>query len=201
LNSRLYNYNNISYLCTLDFGREVKALRTFDIHIFNLTLGDNTLEFGIDKTLFEAFENEIVKKGDLIAKVSLKKSDSLIEMNFHIEGTVELECDRSLDLFDFPLNFEKRMLYKLGEIEEELSEEVLVISQDTQTINIASLIFEFIGVEIPMKKLHPDFQEDEDLEDESEGLFIFSSGNEIEKEENIELDERWSALKNLKNKN
>ena len=179
----------------------MKALRTFDIHIFNLALGDHTFEFEISEGLFEAFDNEIVKKGSLSATIELRKSEALIEMNFKIEGTVELECDRSLDLFNYPLKFEKRMLYKLGDIEEELSEDVLVISNDTQTINVASLIFEYIGVEIPMKKLHPRFQvEDEELEDDEEGMLIFSSATEKEQEKNPEPDERWSALKNLKNK-
>jgi uncharacterized metal-binding protein YceD (DUF177 family) len=179
----------------------VKALRTFDIQIFNLAFGDHTFEFEIDETLFEAFDNDIVKKGRLKAAIELRRSEALIEMNFQIEGSVELECDRSLELFDYPLNFEKRMLYKLGDIEEELSEDVLVISRDSQTINVASLIFEFIGVEIPMKKLHPRFQvEEENLDDDDEGMLIFSSASKTEQEENPEPDERWSALKNLKNK-
>jgi DUF177 domain-containing protein len=179
----------------------VKALRTFDIQIFNLALGDHTFEFEIDETLFEAFDNEIVKKGSLKATIELRMSEALIEMNFQIEGSVELECDRSLDLFDYPLKFEKRMLYKLGDIEEELSEDVLVISRDTQTINVASLIFEFIGVEIPMKKLHPRFHDEaENLEEDEVGMLIFSSETDTEQEENPEPDERWSALKNLKNK-
>ena len=56
-------------------------------------------------------------------------------------------------------------------------------------------------MEIPMKKLHPRFQvEEEELDDEEEGMLIFSSETEKKQEENPEPDERWSALKNLKNK-
>ena len=180
----------------------MKVLRTFDIHIFNLAIGEYSYEFEVNEKLFEAFENEIVKKGSLTAKIELRKSESLIEMNFQIDGAVELECDRSLDLFDYPLSFEKRMLFKPGDVEEELSEEILVISNDTQTINVASLIFEFITVEIPMKKLHPRFEEEDEFEAdlEEEGILIFSSESETEIEEELEPDERWSALKKLKNK-
>ena len=187
----------IFYLCTPEFWeRKVKTLRSFDIHIYNLSLGEHDYEFEVNENLFEAFENEIVKRGKLIANISLKKSETMIEMDFRISGQVELECDRSLDLFDYPLAFEKRIIFKLGDVEEELSDEILVISRDTQTINVASLIFEFIGVEIPMKKLHPRFaDEDED----EEGRLIFSSAEE-DKEEKTEPDPRWEALQKLKNK-
>ncbi len=175
----------------------MKGLRSFDIHIFKLSIGEHDYRFEIDEKLFEAFENEIIKRGNLTAAVSLKKSETMIEMTFQIKGDVELECDRSLDLFDHPLDFEKHMIFKLGDVEEELSEDVLVISRDTQTINIGSLIFEFIGLEIPMKKLHPRFQTEED---DDEGSLVFSSESETEQDEEQEHDPRWAALEKLKNK-
>ena len=174
----------------------MKALRAFDIHIYKLAVGEHDYQFEIDEKLFEAFENEIVRKGDLVAKVSLKKSETMIEMNFQIEGTVELECDRSLDLFNHPLSFEKRMIFKLGDVEQELSEEVQVIQRDAQTINVAALIFEFVGVEIPMKKLHPRFADEEERDD-----FIFTSEVEDKENQENEADPRWAALEKLKSKN
>ncbi len=175
----------------------MKALRAFDIHIFNLSIGEHDYELQVDENLFEAFENEIVKKGNLTTKITLNKSETMIDMVFQIEGHVELECDRSLDLFDYPMNFEKHIIFKFGDIEEELSEEVLVIARDAQTINVASLIFEFVGVEIPMKKLHPRYDEEDTDE---EGTLIFTSESEIAEEEDEESDPRWEALKNLKNR-
>ena len=175
----------------------MKAIRSFDIHIFNLSIGEHNYEIEIDEKLFEAFENEIVSSGKLTANILLSKSEAMIEMDFQIEGIVELECDRSLDLFDYPLNFEKKMIFKLGEEEQELSDEVLVISRDTQTINVASLIFEFITIEVPMKKLHPRFLETETDED-SEGTMVYSSEVSDETEYDEEPDPRWKALGKLK---
>jgi len=43
---------------------------------------------------------------------------------------------------------------------------VMIILNNTQTINIADLLFEFIGLQVPMKKLHPRFQEEEEEEDD-----------------------------------
>lgn len=123
----------------------------------------------------------------------------MIQMFFQVEGTIELTCDRSLELFDHPLSFEAKMIFKYGDEEKELAEDVMVILKDTQTINIADLLFEFIGLEIPMKKLHPKFQEDEDNEEDM--IMIYSSPleDEEEKQEEEVIDPRWAALKKLKN--
>lgn len=124
----------------------------------------------------------------------------MIQVDFSIQGSIELECDRSLEEFDFPINVERSMIYKYGDEEKELSEDVYVIEKNTQTLNVADIIFEFIGLEVPMKKLHPKFQDDED--DDSEGSMIyFSEPEEDQNEQNEEnIDPRWAALKNLKNK-
>jgi len=177
----------------------LKALRTYDIHIYKLSNGDHEYEFEISDAFFELFDSELVRKGQLKALVVLQKSDSMIQMSFQIKGSVELSCDRSLDLFDFPLFVERDMIYKYGDEEKELSEDVHVILKDTQTLNIASILFEFIGLEIPMKKLHPRFEVDEDSEEEVEMIYS-SSEEDTEEQEEEQIDPRWAALKDL-NKN
>ena len=174
----------------------MKAFRPFDIHIFKLAHGEHDYEFEIKDEFFELFENEIVDKGNLKVDVSLAKSETMIEMDFSISGTVELQCDRSLDLFDFPIDTQRTMRYRLGEEAQELSDELMVIPKDSQTINIASLLFEFIGLEIPMKKLHPRF---DDEEGDEELLVIYTSEEEEEDTNQEEsVDPRWEALKKLK---
>ena len=141
--------------------------------------------------------------GELTADVSLQKSESMIQMTFNVEGTIELTCDRSLDLFDQPISFENTMIYKFGEEEKELSEDVMIILNNTQTINIADLLFEFIGLQVPMKKLHPRFQEEDDDDDQEEGVMVYSStvdDSKTEEQQEEDVDPRWAALKKLKNK-
>lgn len=180
----------------------MKARKKYDIHIYKLSNGVHEYQFEIGKEFFEMFDSDLVENGQLNLRVSLNKSDSMIQVDYDIQGSIELECDRSLDKFDFPIAVDRKMIYKYGDEEKELSEDVYVIEKNAQTLNVASIVYEFIGLEIPMKKLHPKFQEDEDEDDETEGNMIYMS----ESEENIEqkeedIDPRWAALKNLKNKN
>jgi len=181
----------------------LKVLRKYEIQIFKLSNGLHEFEFDLDKEFFDLFENEIVNKGFLQAKVSLEKSETMIQTTFIIHGSVELECDRSLDLFDFPIDLERAFIYKLGDETNELSDEAMVIPRDTQKLNVASIMFEFIGLDIPMKKLHPRYSEEDDEENDDEVLLIYSSEekDQTEDQENEEMiDPRWASLKKLKNK-
>lgn len=180
----------------------MRARKKYDIHIYKLSNGVHEYQFEIGKEFFEMFDGDLVENGQLNAVVSLNKSDSMIQVDFNIEGSLELECDRSLEKFDFPIHIDQNMIYKYGEEDKELSEDVFVIEKNTQTLNVAGIMHEFIGLEIPMKKLHPKFQEEEDEDDESEGSMIYTSEAEEDIEQKEEdIDPRWAALKNLKNKN
>lgn len=179
----------------------MKAERNFDIHVFKLSNGKHQYAFEIQEAFFELFDNEIVGQGDLVAEISLDKSERMIQMDVEIKGTVNLTCDRSLEPFDEEIYSEQSMIYKYGEEEQELSDDVMVIHKDTQLINIASILYEFIMLEIPMKKLHPKFRDEFDEDDESEVIPIYYSEEEDSEEEQTEeetIDPRWEKLKNLK---
>jgi uncharacterized metal-binding protein YceD (DUF177 family) len=85
-----------------------------------------------------------------------------------------------------------------------MDENVLQIVPETQFINIAQHLYDFIGLAVPMKKLHPRFIEetDEDEEDESEGLLIYTTGTADEEEDDDDedgpVDPRFEALRKIK---
>ena len=170
----------------------------FDIDIYSLSNKVYTYEYHLGDSFFQLFDSDLLEKGDLQAKVTLDKQSTLITANFQIKGTVQLECDRSLELFDHPLEANKMIIYQYGEEEEEVSEDIYTITTGTQKINIAHLLYEFIGLALPMKRLHPSLAEEEDPW--VEGEIIFSSEPEkSDSEEPEEVDPRWQKLRNLKN--
>jgi uncharacterized protein len=179
----------------------MKALRDFDIHIFKLSNELHQYQFEIGDSFFALFENEIVEHGKLVADISLDKTDRMIQLHADIHGHLTLTCDRSLEEFEEDIQASKTMLYKFGEEEQELSDDVMVIHKDTQTINIASILFEFILLEVPMKKIHPKFRDEYDEED-GELLVVYTSESDESDEEDEsnkeeQIDPRWEKLKNL----
>lgn len=67
-----------------------------------------------------------------------------------------------------------------------------MIHRGTETLELGQYIYEFIALAIPMKKLHPRFQDEPD----DEGSIIYTS--DTDKKEEEEIDPRWEKLKKLK---
>lgn len=198
-------------------------LNTFKIDIFRLENKQYLHEFEGDDNFFVALEQDLIEKGHFKATVTLDKSEVMIQLLYHIVGSVELTCDRSLDTFDFPIDITQRLILKFSDHTEEITDELILIDRNTQYINVAQDIYEFIGLQIPMKKLHPrfvieeqsfnevnedeDFEEDEEFIWEDEGEIVYSTATdegEEEDEEQVEdpepeIDPRWAILKKLNN--
>ena len=136
-------------------------LNTFKIDIFRLESKQYMHEFEGNNDFFEALDQNLIQKGHFKASVDLNKNETMIQMVYKISGSVELTCDRSLDLFDFPVDITQKMILKFSDHNEEITEELMLIDRNTQYINVAQDIFDFIGLQIPIKKLHPRFIQDE----------------------------------------
>lgn len=190
----------------------MKFLRTFDIEVIKFLEGKYEIEFEIGKEFFQHFEdNELLDEGILTVRVLMEKGANLIEMNFLITGEVKLTCDRSLEEYFEHLEITEKILFKYGEVEEEVNEEVYIITRDTSKINVAQFIYEFILLGLPAKKIHPDHRTEFDEEDfEAEGTYAYIDGdydNDSDEDSSADQDQkeeiadpRWELLKKLKNK-
>ncbi|PWK26146.1 uncharacterized protein DUF177 involved in 23S rRNA accumulation [Arcicella aurantiaca] len=136
-------------------------LNTYKIDIFRLENKQHLHEFEGGDDFFVALEQDLISKGNFKATVVLDKSETMIQMVYKIVGSVELTCDRSLDTFDFPFDITQKMILKFSDRTEEITEELMLIDRNTQYINVAQDVFDFIGLQIPIKKLHPRFTHDE----------------------------------------
>ena len=163
----------------------------FDIDIYKLANGEHSFEFDFDSAFFALFEDSVVEKGNGTVNIELDTAPTLITLNFHLIGEIELVCDRSLDTFMYPINEAREVRIKYGDHWQELSEELYLIPTNTQKIDVGQFVYEFISLAIPMKKLHPRFQDDD--ED-----FIFSSSDPVEESSKSPIDPRWNELKKLK---
>jgi uncharacterized protein len=114
-----------------------------------------------------------------------------MRLNIDITGSVTLVCDRSLKEFEEVLGLSELYVYKFGDRFEVVSENMEIIPTETVEINLANNLFEYICLAVPMKKLHPDYRDDD-------GGLIYSDNFEEKNSSKEEIDPRWAALKNLK---
>ncbi len=174
----------------------MNELDRFHIDIYKLSNSSHEYDFEFGDAFFTEQEGSIIEKGSGDVHVELEKNESFIKMTIQINSKVELVCDRSLDPFDFDIDIVRNIIFKYGEEEIELDDEVVMITRDTQRLNLAQYIYEFIGLEIPMKRLHPRFNDDNN-DDE---LVYSDEDRKVEEDETLS-DPRWEALKKLKENN
>jgi uncharacterized protein len=172
-----------------------KVLKAYRINIAGLTNKVHPFDLEAGSEFFRQYGTDLLQEGSFTIHIDLNKQETFLEVDFKIEGTAKLICDRSLEPFDFPIKTHHRMVFKYGEQDEELTDEIVIINRETVSLDLGQYIYEFIGLAVPMKKLHPKFRDEESNEEEAEGKIIYSSADK-NKDENI--DPRWEQLKKLK---
>jgi len=174
----------------------VEDLKKFHVEIYQLKDGMHHYEFEIKDEFFRLLGTSLVEKGLLGAVVLLDKSRDFFKLTFQIKGNVALICDRSLEEFEHYINVNKNLIIRYAERAEEISDDQETITPDTMSINLAKYIYEYIGLEVPYKKLHPRFR---DQSTGADDLLVYQT--ETYKKEDLEndIDPRWQALLKLKN--
>ena len=180
----------------------MNALRPYDINIAGLQPKRYEYDFESDNAFFAALEQTLIEHGTVQTHLILDKSETMIRLDFHIVGSVEQICDRSLDEYEQPVDTRRTMLLKFGDHNEELSDEIELIERNTQVVNVARFIFEFLSLSLPMKRLHPRFRDEEDEEQDSPGRLVYQSDINLtdSSEEGAPtetIDPRWAALRKL----
>jgi uncharacterized metal-binding protein YceD (DUF177 family) len=106
---------------------------------------------------FAAFEQKWVQKGEFNAKVTLDKGATMIQVRLVIEGHLKLICDRSNEEFEFPLQVDEKIIYKFSDHNEDMGNNLFLLDRKSPKLDLSQDLFDFIALQVPMKKLHPRF--------------------------------------------
>jgi uncharacterized protein len=175
--------------------RSLKSLKTYSIPFTGLKLGKHEFEFVVDNEFFKEFDYSLVKKASLQCKVELDKQETMLILNFHIYGTIDLACDRCLSEYPQPIDIHEQQVAKFSEEEVDENEEIITLTKNDTEINVAGLIYEYVNVAVPFiancgSEGNTPYC-DKDMLDRLDKL---SGSDEQEKS----ADPRWDALKKLK---
>ncbi|SET49335.1 YceD family protein [Hymenobacter actinosclerus] len=175
----------------------VKKDSPYNINLARLADKTHHFAFDLDQAFFEQFDQDLIPDGNVHVDVTLHKTERLITVDFDLKGTVRQVCDRSLDDYDQDVAAHEQLLVRFGDEEKELDDNVLQITPETQTLPLAQHLFDFVGLALPMKKLHPRFQNEPDDEPDAKTKLIFTTRGEDADDDEDESDPRWNALRNL----
>jgi uncharacterized metal-binding protein YceD (DUF177 family) len=173
----------------------VSRFKQFTIPFTGLSVGEHQFDFEISDWFFENFEYSLIKKGDVKVDVVLTKQSTVLVFDFQIEGEVEVCCDLCADDFMIPISGDHRLIVKFGPEASEESDEIIVIPSGEYEIDISQYIYEYINLDIPLKRIHGENAAGESLCNPE----TLQKLKEIVKEnkESKGDDPRWDALKNL----
>ena len=118
-----------------------------------------------------------------------------MSLELSLKGTVRLNCDRCLELYDQPVHHKAVLIVKFGQENSGDGDEVIWLNPEDYQINVAQIIYEYVCLSIPLKHVHPSGKEGlngcnpEMLKKIAE----YSTPSVHDK------DSRWDRLKNLLN--
>ena len=170
------------------------SLEQFKIDLKGLTTEATALEFDLDKGFFDALDQTEVEGGALHVSLSIRKASGFFELQFHTVGTVDIVCDRCLDLMEQPIETDNRLTVKLGSTASE-DDETVTVDENEGILDTSWYIYEFIALAIPIQHVHATGKCNPAMMKALEELSADRSGDE---ESSQAVDPRWEALKKLK---
>ncbi len=175
----------------------MKQLKEFTIPFVGLKEGEHRFDYNIDQTFFNHFEYEDFNATNVKADLILVKKSTLLELNFQISGTVNVNCDLTNEPFDQSISNKFDLVVKFGEEYNDEHIDILIVPHGEYEINVQQYIYEMIVLALPSKRIHPGVEDgtlDSEILDKLEEL---SPKIKDVKTEEEETDPRWNTLKKL----
>ncbi|MCT4582179.1 MAG: DUF177 domain-containing protein [Flavobacteriales bacterium] len=180
----------------------MKVLAEYIVPFSGMKVGKHQFDYKVRKEFFDAFEYSEIKDGDLDVIVEVDKSETMMIMNFSIEGSISLECDVCLGELKHLIAAKYRQIFKFSDDEDlKLDDEITYVRSTEFEVNIAPFIIEFINLSKPNKSRHENGECDEELLAVLDEYLLVEEEQIEESMEEEEVDPRWNALKKLKTNN
>jgi uncharacterized metal-binding protein YceD (DUF177 family) len=166
-----------------------------------LPVGIHEYSFEVTDTFFKNIENSEISRASINVDATLTKQNNLLQMHFSIAGTVDMDCDRCLKNFDFPIEAEEDLVIKHGNPDES-TDEILVIPEGQDEFDVSHYLYEYIMLALPARRVPCEIDSEEFICDQEtlNKLEDLSSGPETKDEE--QNNPLWEQLNKIKfNKN
>lgn len=167
----------------------MKRINEYIIPIQGLAEGKHEFDFKSDGHLLNHYSNSNSYNADIDINISLLKKNNMYDMCFKLNGSISLECDRCLEIFNDKIDKDYKLIIKHSEKTGEHVEgstELRFIGHDCSQVNLAKDIYEYIQLSLPIRKLC-------NSKNCSEFLEKYSISNT-----NSTKDPRWEKLSKLK---
>ena len=128
--------------------------KSYIIPFKGLSLGMHEFKWMVDASFFGTFPDSEIQDGPLNVLVTLNKKAQFLELDFRLQGQVQVPCDRCLDLVALQTDFQTELIVKFGTTTHEEAEDLLVLAHEEHEIDVAQYIYEYAHLSLPFRKVH-----------------------------------------------
>lgn len=171
------------------------AKNQYIVKFAGLPVGTHEFEFEIGNKFFEQFTESEVHHATIHVDLVLLKQNNVMQMTFKIKGTVELDCDRCIRSYGFPIEAEDQLVVKMGNPDES-TDEILVVAEGDGQADVSHYLYEYIMLALPVRRVPCEI--DENFECDYETL---KKLNENTAPEDQQANPMWEQLNKLKKYN
>ena len=171
----------------------MKPNSKYKIEFAGLKTGNHQFNFKVDKKFFDRFNFSDFNNVSINTDIELTKKSTLLELNFVLNGIVNVNCDLTNEPFDKQIKQEAMLVVKFGQEFNDEDDEILILPHGEHKLYVDQYLFELIVLSLPPKRIHPG------VEDGSLKSEILDILEDLKPKENSNLaDPRWDKLKSLK---
>ena len=126
-----------------------------------LALGEHHFEFVLDETFFSEFPlQDLEGLRPATVRVTMRKANHMLELDFAYEGAMDTTCDLSNDPFVLELKNDFSVVVKFGEAFDDSEPEVLVLPHGSYEADLKQYLFELVALSVPLQRVKPELRED-----------------------------------------
>ncbi len=151
-----------------------------------LGAGSYNYTFSVDNNLFTDVEGSEILGGDCTVEVELQRSESMLELNVSIDGSVEVACDRCLEPCAIEIGYDGLLIVKFSSESDEYDGDVMWLSPAESELDLRQYIYESIVLSLPYQRVHAEGECNADMIAKLSKMTA-TSDNQAEEEDNIGL--------------
>lgn len=142
----------------------------------------------MDAAFLESRPTFDLSGGPVVCTVRVDRVGETFDLLLTLTGSVATHCDRCLAPLEVRIDLSQRLVVKLGDQYEEVSDEEIIVPHQSPALDCADLIYDLIVLTLPISRVHPEGECAEDMQ-------VILNDLEPKAEE---TDSRWASLSALR---
>lgn len=133
----------------------MSSVKELKISLQSASESNEPLVFKVDDDFFSALGQEEIKGGEMEVRISAKqKSPAVYHVDYEIEGTVVVACDRCLDDLRLPVAGADGINVSTDSPSELDDEEMKYAEAKSRTYDMAWEVYELAALSLPSARVH-----------------------------------------------